>query len=130
MRTGVDDQLDCPPMNAPPSRRALTHAGRVAVAAGLAVVLGACGSDDKKDKAPAGGENLPARVLDTGKVAKAIEQSVLDQRKRKVTVKCPGGIPQEKGLDFTCTASGVGTEKTDFTVSQTDNAGNVTYVAK
>jgi hypothetical protein len=79
--------------------------------------LTACGSSEK-----------PQVILNTEKVERAIEQSSLAQRKKRVHVSCPAGVHQKKGLVFTCLTVG-GHGMTRFVVTQTDGAGRVHFVA-
>ena len=83
------------------------------VAVGLA--LGACG----KSEAPT--------ILNTEKVERAIEQSSLEQRKKRVHVSCPSGVHQKKGLAFTCATKAK--RSTRFVVTQLDGSGRVHYEA-
>jgi len=102
--------------------------GAVVAASALvcAAFLSACGSSSTK-----------TTELDTARVSKAIETSILDQRHLKATVECPTGVPQEKGKTFTCTATVRSTKppysviyKTPFEVTETNSAGYTTYVGK
>ena len=77
-----------------------------------AAVLG-CGSSSPK-------------ILDTERVERAIEQSVLQKRHLKTAVSCPSGIQQKKGVVFRCTATFKG-GRTPFVVTEDDN-GAVHYV--
>lgn len=67
-------------------------------------------------------------ILNTKTVEKAIQQAVLEQRNTEVNVDCPSGVHQQEGLTFECIAQGQGVRST-FTVTQTDNDGNVTFAA-
>lgn len=67
-------------------------------------------------------------ILNTERVERAIEQSSLVQRKRKVHVSCPAGVHQRKGLVFDCVTVG-GRASTRFVVTQTDGAGRVHFIA-
>lgn len=96
------------------SRSRSTAAGLV-VGAGL-TVLG-CGSSQ------------PPRILDTEKVERAIEGSILAQRQQRARVSCPAGVQQRKGLVFFCTAL-VARRSTRFVVTQRDAAGHVFYEAR
>ncbi len=68
-------------------------------------------------------------ILNTEKVERAIEQSGLTQRNKRVNVTCPSGVHQQKGLTFACTAVFKG-GTTPFVVTQLDGLGNVHYVAR
>jgi Domain of unknown function (DUF4333) len=66
------------------------------------------------------------KILDTERVERAIEQSVLQKRHLKATVSCPSGIKQKKGAVFRCIATYKG-GRTPFVVTQ-DAGGAVHYV--
>jgi hypothetical protein len=68
-------------------------------------------------------------ILNTEKVERAIEQSGLTQRNKRVNVTCPSGVHQQKGLTFACVAVFKG-GTTPFVVTQLDALGNVHYVAR
>jgi len=89
--------------------------GAVLLVVSLAVV--GCGSSE----APV--------ILDTEKVERAIEQSILAQRGKRARVSCPSGVHQKQGLTFSCTAV-LGGEDTRFVVTQRDGAGRVRYEAR
>jgi Domain of unknown function (DUF4333) len=95
-----------------PSRRG-SLAPSLAIAA---LALTACGSTAAPLK------------LNTVKVERAIEQSSLTQRHKRVDVNCPSGVHQQKGLVFYCTAVFHG-GRTQFVVTQLDNSGDVHYDA-
>ncbi|MGI8801795.1 MAG: DUF4333 domain-containing protein [Solirubrobacteraceae bacterium] len=80
------------------------------------VLLAACGSS-------------PPTILNTEKIERAIEQSSLTQRHKRVNVTCPAGVHQTKGLVFACTAVFRG-GTTRFVVTEVDGAGNIHYVAR
>lgn len=84
-----------------------------AVAAALA--LSGCGGSDKP------------KILDTERVERAIEQSILQKRKLQSMVTCPSGIERKKGKKFRCLATYKG-GRTPFLVTQTDDRGAVRYV--
>jgi Domain of unknown function (DUF4333) len=103
----------------------------------LALALGACGSgSDHPTTASAAGATsaTPATSsattpLDTKRVERAIVASIKAQRKVTAHVTCPASVPQLKGVQFKCHAqSSIG--KATFLVTQTDDQGHVTYVAK
>ena len=71
-----------------------------------------------------GGGNT--KILDTERVERAIEQTVLQKRHLKSTVSCPSGIEQKKGLVFRCIATFKGGQ-TPFVVTE-DAGGAVHYV--
>ena len=71
----------------------------------------------------------PLIALNTGKVERAIEASIANQRRLRATVSCPAGVLQQSGLTFTCTALVKGKSYT-FEVTETDNNGHVRYVGR
>lgn len=109
------------------ARERLALAG-AATAAALA--LAACGGSSS----PAASSTKAAgsTMLNTPRVATAIEQSILSERHIHAKVVCPPTVPQKKGLTFTCVAT-TRTKKghhpihTMFTVFQTDSNGHVYY---
>ncbi len=74
------------------------------------------------------GSSEATTILDTQRVERAIEHSVLGQRGQRAQVSCPSGVHQKKGLIFSCTAL-VGSAKTRFVVTELDGAGHVRYEA-
>jgi len=102
-----------------PGRPGRTPATAALIVAGL--TLAACGST----QAPAS----PPVKLDTVKVERAIEQSALAQRGRRVHVSCPSGVAQQKGVTFSCIAvfRGGGAR---FLVTELDDSGDVHYAAQ
>ena len=105
------------PSGPPPPRRGRAVAVGGLIAASLFVV--ACGKQETKT----------ATILNTEKVERAIERSVLVQRGKTASVSCPSGVHQKKGLVFSCTAL-VKKASTQFVVTQQDGAGRVRYVAR
>ena len=95
----------------------------------FAAVLSACGSKSSTS-------STPAKNVDTAKVARSIEQSILAQRHLPSTVVCPVTVPAERGKTFDCTATTHTTKKphtavkTTFLVTVQNNRGGVTYVGK
>jgi hypothetical protein len=67
--------------------------------------------------------------LDTGRVARAIQASILAQRKLHASVKCPSSEPLRKGWHFVCFAT-TSSGQTPFVVTEVDNRGSTTYVGK
>lgn len=90
---------------------------RAAIVPVATLVLAGCGGSDK-----------PTVILDTERVERAIEQSVLQKRGLEARVSCPSGVHQGKGLTFECTATLKNGAVTRFEVRQTDDLGHVTYV--
>ena len=66
--------------------------------------------------------------IDNEKVERAIEKSVLEQRKRKVVASCPALQRVKKGGVFVCTVVS-GTSTTRFKVTVQDDHGTVHYEA-
>jgi hypothetical protein len=66
------------------------------------------------------------KILDTERVERAIEQSVLQKRHLRTTVSCPSGIEQKKGVVFRCLATYKG-GRTPFVVKEDDAKGSVHY---
>jgi hypothetical protein len=95
----------------------------VAVLIAASLILTACGSSGSSS------QSLAPRVLNTTKVARAIQQSSLAQRGEHAKVNCPTGVRQQKGLVFSCTAL-VGRVSTRFVVTQLDGNGDVHYEAR
>ncbi len=93
------------------------------LAAGLLIAasltFAACGKEEAKS----------ATILNTEKVERAIEHSVLAQRDKKARVSCPSGVHQKQGITFSCTAT-VKRVDTQFVVTQQDGAGRVRYEAR
>ena len=94
----------------------------IGIAAALMAAAGAisgCGGDSSGfDK---------NKVLDTERVERAIEQSILQKRKIQATVSCPSGIELKKGKKFRCIATYKG-GRTPFVVTEEDDRGAVRYV--
>jgi hypothetical protein len=86
----------------------------IAVLLGMPV-LSACGSSDK------------SKILDTERVERAIQDSILEKRNLKSDVSCPSGVEQKKGVTFRCTATYKGGQ-TPFAVTVDTDAGAVHYV--
>lgn len=75
----------------------------------------------------------PITLLSTVKVEHAIASSIKKQRKVKAKVSCPAQVLQAAGLRFTCVATTRGSKKVaagryPFKVTETNSAGNVTYI--
>lgn len=70
-----------------------------------------------------------APLLDTTRIALAIQQSIVAKRGLHARVSCPTDIPRQQGLTFVC-AAGTGTRLTAFEVKQVDSDGHVTYAAQ
>jgi hypothetical protein len=91
----------------------------------LTVGLCACGSSADHTVGATADRRSP--LLDTQRVASAIEQSVLHQRELHARVFCPSLVPQAQGQTFTCLAYAPGVSPAAFTVIQLDGAGHVRY---
>jgi hypothetical protein len=113
-----------------PTTRLIPAVGLLAVS----LTLAACGSASSPStntgahSATSAARARHYRVLDIGKVQRAIEQSALAQRAEHAAVTCPSGVRQRKGLVFSCTAL-VGNVSTRFVVTELDGLGNVHYAA-
>jgi hypothetical protein len=68
------------------------------------------------------------RLLGTAVVARAIVGSLEASRGVKAIVRCPVGIPMQRGLPFACTVV-TKSGDTHFEVRQTDDRGHVTFHA-
>jgi hypothetical protein len=66
------------------------------------------------------------KILDTERVERAIERSVLQKRRLRTNVSCPSGIERKKGVVFRCTATFKG-GRTPFVVKEDDDKGSVHY---
>ena len=103
--------------------------GSLAVLA-CAGLLAACGSSNSNSSGSA------KTKLNTARVARSIEQSILTQRHLRSRVVCPTSVPQEKGRTFECVATTetvkqpVKVGKTPFVVTVQNVNGYVTYEGK
>jgi hypothetical protein len=92
-------------------------------------LLAACGSS----KSSSGSSTAK---LDTARVARSIEQSILAQKHLPSKVNCPSGVPQEQGRTFECIAITKAVKKphnpvrTRFVVTIQNSRGYVTYEGK
>lgn len=73
---------------------------------------------------------LATPLLDTAKVALAIEQSNTTVRAVRSKVQCPTDIPLQRGLAFACIATTSAGVMTVFDVEQVDGRGHVSYHAR
>jgi hypothetical protein len=96
-----------------------TGLGLAAILCG--VLIAGCGGSDSPAEAPV--------ILDTKRVERAIEESILTKRGVTADVDCPSGVHQGKGLTFDCVAT-TKSGKTSFVVKQPDGNGNVQYAAR
>lgn len=70
----------------------------------------------------------PLVVLNIAKVRRAIEASVLSQRRLRATASCPSEVLQRAGVVFRCTAVVNGrARRYPFVVREIDGAGHVRY---
>lgn len=100
-------------------------ARRIALAVTAAAMLAACGGSDDDENATTVNQGP---VLDTKVVALAITDSIREQRDATAEVVCPENVKQAKGVSFVCVATSRH-GRTEFVVTQKDDAGNVDYVA-
>lgn len=111
-----------------PLGRAVRAVGIAATVLACAGLLGACGSKSKSSSKKA--------TLNTARVSRSIEQSILTQRHLRSKVVCPAAVPQEKGRVFECIATTetikrpVKKGKTPFVVTVQNDNGYVTYEGK
>lgn len=84
----------------------------------IAVALGGCGSS---------GGGSASRLLDTGKVSRAIEQSIRRERQLQAQVSCPLAVPQADREAFVCMARAAD-RTTPFAVTESGSGGKVNYV--
>jgi hypothetical protein len=71
-------------------------------------------------------------MLNTKRVALAIEASIRSERQLSSKVTCPPAVPQQKGRTFTCVAQTKSHNqhvKTVFTVFQKNDSGKVNYAS-
>lgn len=66
-------------------------------------------------------------ILNTIRVERSIESSILAQRHLSSTVSCPVNIVQKAGVVFNCVAT-VGRRQFQVVVTETDGNGHVVYV--
>jgi hypothetical protein len=99
----------------------------IALAGGLvSLLLTGCGGASSPHPAST---TARSGSLDTARVARAIQASILTQRKLHATVSCPHGQPLRKGWHFVCLAT-TSAGQTPFVVTEVDNRGSTTYVGK
>jgi len=114
------------------SNRARQRAGVVVMAAACAALIAACGSSSSKTTS----STTTITNLDTARVARSIEASILTERHLHAAVVCPTVVPQEPGKTFECVATThpanhpTITTKTPFVVTVQTSKGYVTYVGK
>jgi hypothetical protein len=127
-----------PPTESPTPRSARRIRARgAAVVAALAgaALLSACGSSSSSTSTSG---SSPTTDLNTARIAKSIEESILKERHIHAKVSCPAVVPQETGKTFTCIATSTSTTTkggkatsatvtTPFTVTVQNSRGYVTY---
>jgi hypothetical protein len=121
------------PSNPSRGRLAQSRRGATATLAALAclTLISACGSSGSSSSSGGTKTNL-----DTKRVARSIEESIVAQRHLKSTVSCPPVVVQEKGRTFECVATITSAKKpakvtkTPFVVTVKNSKGYVTYVGK
>ncbi len=117
------------------SRRSRVQIARCLIVAGMAGIgLSACGgsSSSSSTSSAAAHATRPTHLLNTKRVATAIEQSILSERQLHSKVTCPKAVLQQKGHTFTCLAeTGARNKrvKTVFTVYQRSDSGKVNYAS-
>jgi hypothetical protein len=105
-------------------------AGVAAATLACATLVSACGGSSSTGSGPA------STNLNTARVAKSIEDTLLEKRRLRSKVTCPAAVPQEAGRTFECIASITAAKpphavkNTPFLVTIQNNRGYVTYVGK
>ena len=125
-------------MHPEPATPRTTRAGRSAPhrAAGIALAILACGGLLAACGSSKSSTSKQKTNLDTARVERSIEQSILTQRHLRSKVVCPAAVPQEKGRTFECIATTetikrpVKLAKTPFVVTIQNANGYVTYEGK
>ena len=108
----------------------LRRSAGVVLAIACAALVVACGSSKSATTSQSKAN------VDTARVARSIEQSILAQRHLRSTVVCPTAVPQVKGNTFECVATTrtvtkpVKVGKTPFVVTIQNANGYVTYAGK
>lgn len=94
-----------------------------------AALLGGCGSSSSSSTSSTVTTNL-----NTARVARSIEKSILTQRHLHYHVACPATVRREQGRTFECIANGRNAKHkpavTRFLVTIQNKSGSVTYVGK
>jgi len=126
-------QIERPTLSIALFRRApaVSHPRATAVAItalACAALLSACGSSKSS--------STVTTKLDTARVARSIEGTLLEKRKIHATVACPEAVPQKVGGTFECIATFRAPKpphalsKAPFIVTIQTSRGYVTYVGK
>lgn len=111
--------------------RARRAAGVALAAVACTSLISACGSSSSKSSTAGKATNL-----NTARVARSIQQSILAERHLKAKVVCPALVAQEPGKTFECVATTRAAKKrapavrTPFLVTVHNSKGYVTYVGK
>jgi hypothetical protein len=109
--------------------------GALIAALAGAALLSACGSSSSTSGTSG---SAPTTDLNTARISKSIEESILKERHIHAKVSCPAVVPQETGKTFTCIATSTSTTSkggktstatvtTPFTVTVQNSRGYVTY---
>ena len=114
---------------------AVLRAPRVATAAAAALacaaLVSACGGSSSSN-----GSGPATTNVNTARVARSIEGTLLEKRHVHATVVCPQAVPQEVGKTFECIARITAVKpphavtSSPFLVTIQNNRGYVTYVGK
>jgi hypothetical protein len=119
-----------PKISRPASQRSLAQLAAVAGALACVGLVSACGSKSKTNSTSA------TTNVNTGQVARSIQQNILAQRHLASTVVCPPVVVAQAGKTFECVATTQSTKKpvhpiqTPFVVTIQNSHGGVTYVGK
>ena len=120
--------LEPPTSDTAPLLRAARAATVAGAALACAALVGACGGSSSNES------TTPKANVDTAKVARAIEGTLIEKRHVKGTVTCPAPMPAVPGSTFECIAKITGAKHTTstspFLVTIQNNRGYVTYVGK
>ncbi len=124
VKHGVHTNVVCPSNVPKKAGQAFTCTAHLAVGAYPVTVVETNGNGHIRYES-----KQPFVALNTGKVERAIEASIVSQRRLRASVSCPPGVLQQSGLTFTCTAS-VNGKPYPFEVTETDGNGHVKYVGR
>ena len=114
--------------------RARRTASIAATALACAALMSACGSSGTSSSST--GSTATKTHLDTARVERSIEQSILTERHLHSKVVCPAVVLQEAGKTFECIATTRSAKRpatvkeTPFLVTVQNSKGYVTYVGK
>ena len=93
----------------------------------MMVLLTGCGGNSAPSSTPS--TSSGAGSLNTARVARAIQGSILSERHLHASVRCPKNEPLRKNWHFVCFATS-SSGQTPFVVTETDGRGSTTYVGK